>query len=112
MLYAITSLTGIPDPPLLSYQITLNEIILIWIPVSSDTVCGPVTYNVTVMPSHGMVVRINDAIYNITGLNYNTEYNITVYATNNAGDGGKPAIITVRTEPGEYNIRTYNMYIH
>ena len=66
--------------------------------------CGPVTYNITVMPSHGMMMMINDTAYNITGLYYNTNYIITVYATNNAGDG-EPAIVTVKTRslpPGMY----------
>ena len=59
--------------------------------------CGPVTYNITVMPSHGMMTMINDTAYNITGLYYNTNYNITVYATNNAGHG-EPTTVTVRTK--------------
>ena len=63
--------------------------------------CGSVTYNITVMPSHGMMMMINDTAYNITGLYYNTNYTITVYATNNAGDG-EPAIVTVKTAPGSY----------
>ena len=82
----------------LTYKNTLNEILVSWSPVGSDTVCGPVTYNITVMPSHGMMMMINDTVYNITGLYYNTNYTITVYATNNAGDG-EPAIVTVKT-PG------------
>ena len=51
------------------------------------------------MPSHGMMMMINDTAYNIIGLYYNTNYTITVYATNNAGDG-EPAIVTVKTPPG------------
>ena len=62
--------------------------------------CGPVTYNITVMPSHGMMMMINDTVYNITGLNYNTNYIITVYATNSHGGHGEPATVTVRTLPG------------
>ena len=102
----IASVTGVPDSPVLSYESTLNEILITWLPVSSDTVCGPVTYNVTVMPSHGMVVRMNDTFYNITGLNCNTDYTVTVYASNIAGDG-KPTIITVRTHTGMHNIYVY-----
>ena len=78
---------------------TNNEIIVSWSPVSSDRVCGPVSYNVTVMPSHGMVMRVNDTAYNITGLYYDTDYTITVYATNSIGDGGF-ATVTVRTPLG------------
>ena len=66
--------------------------------------CGPVTYNITVMPSHGMMMMINDTVYNITGLNYNTNYIITIYATNSHGGHGEPATITVRTKyppPGD-----------
>ena len=95
---------GIPDSPALTYKSTLNEILVPWSPVGSDTVCGPVTYNITVMPSHGMMMMINDTVYNITGLYYNTNYTITVYATNNSSDG-EPAIVTVKTKtlpPGMY----------
>ena len=59
--------------------------------------CGPVTYNITVMPSHGMMMMINDTVYNITGLIYNTNYIIIVYATNNGGHG-EPATVIVRTK--------------
>ena len=54
------------------------------------------------MPSHGMIMMINDTVYNITGLCYNTNYTITVYATNNAGDG-EPDTVTVKTPPGIHN---------
>ena len=92
-------LKGVLDSPVLTYKNTLSEILVSWSPVGSDTVCGPVTYNITVMPSHGMMMMINDTAYNITGLYYNTNYTITVYATNNAGDG-EPATVTVKTSPG------------
>ena len=97
--YTITSPTGVPSSPVLTYESTLDEILLSWSPVGSDTVCGPVTYNITVMPSHGMIMMINDTVYNITGLYYNTNYTITVLASNNAGDG-VPATVTVKTPPG------------
>ena len=73
--------------------------------------CGPVTYNITVMPSHGMIMMINDTVYNITGLNYNTNYIITVYATNNGGHG-EPAIVTVKTPPGKYICKYLETCIH
>ena len=102
--YALLLLGDVPDSPALTYNRTYNEILVSWSPVGSDGVCGPVTYNVTVMPSHGMMMMINDTVYNITGLNYNTNYIITVYATNNGGHG-EPATATVRTKyppPGSY----------
>ena len=90
-------LGDVPDSPVLTYKSTYNEIIVSWSPVGSDRVCGPVTYNITLMPSHGMMMMINNTAYNITGLNYNTNYTITVYATNNGGHG-EPATVTVRAE--------------
>ena len=99
--YSINSLTGVPSSPALTYKSTLHEILVSWSPVGSDIVCGPVTYNITVMPSHGMIVMINDTVYNITGLYYNTNYIITVCATSNAGNG-ELATVTVKTPPGTY----------
>ena len=90
---------GVPNSPALIYKNTFNEILVSWSLVGSDTVCGSVTYNITVMPSHGMMMMINDTAYNITGLYYNTNYTITVYATNNAADG-EPATVTVKIPPG------------
>ena len=74
-----------------------------WSPVGSDGMCGPVTNKITVMPSHGMMMMmINDTVYNITGLHYNTNYIITVYATNSYGGHGETAIVSVKTPPGTY----------
>ena len=69
-------------------------------------------YNITVMPSHGMMMMINDTIYNITGLNYNTNYTITVYASNSIGKG-EQTIITVELKslsPG--NVLKCNTQLH
>ena len=69
------------------------------------------TYHITVIPSHGMIMMINDTVYNITGLNYNTNYTITVYAANNH-TSGEPAIVTVKTKSGiHYMAYVHNMYI-
>ena len=74
--------------------------------------CGPVTYNITVMPSHGMIMMINDTVYNITGLYYNTNYTITVYASNRHGDG-EPATVTVKTPPGIHtNISIIDIHLY
>jgi len=97
----IPALTGTPSSPVLSYESAVNEILITWLPFGSDTVCGPVTYNVTVMPSHGTIVRMNDTFYNITGLNNDADYTVTVYASNSFSNG-KPAVVTVRTKPGVY----------
>ena len=89
----------VPDSPVLTSKRIYNHILVSWSPVGSNRVCGPVTYNITVMPSHGMMMMINDTVYNITGLHYNTNYIITVNATNSHGDG-EPATITVKIPLG------------
>ena len=68
--------------------------------------CGPVTYTISVMPSHGMIMMINDTFYNITGLYYNTNYTITVYAASKQCDA-EPSMVTVKTKPG---IHMHNNY--
>ena len=93
--------TGALKSPVLTYKNTLGDILVSWSPVSSDGVCGPVSYRVAVKPSHGMVKRVNDTAYNITGLNYNTDYTITVYATNGF-DKVESAPVTVRIPAGTY----------
>ena len=93
----LNSFLTVPDSPVLMSKRIYNYILLSWSPVGSDRVCGPVTYNITVMPSHGMMMMINDTVYNITGLNYNTNYIITVYATNRIGNG-EPTAVNVTTE--------------
>ena len=100
-MYCINYSTGTPSSPVLTYESTLNEILVSWSPVDSDTVCGLVTYNITVMPSHGMIMMINDTVYNITGLNYNATYTITVYA-NNDHTSGEPAMVNVKLISGAY----------
>ena len=110
-IHTFASLTGVLKSPALTYKNTNNEIIVSWSPVSSDRVCGPVSYNVTVMPSHGMVMRVNDTAYNITGLYYDTNYTITVYATNSVGNG-ESTTVTVKTPPGIIHIPVcVQMYI-
>ena len=90
----------VPDSPVLTYSSKYNEILVSWSPVGSDRVCGPVTYNITVMPSHGMMMKmINDTVYNITGLYYNTNYIITVYATNRNGNGKSATVNTTTEDP-------------
>ena len=56
------------------------------------------------MPSHGMMMMINDTAYNITGLNSDTYYNITMHL-NNKNDDGEPTTVFVKTKllpPGTY----------
>jgi len=59
-----------------------------WNPVSSDEVCGPVSYNVTLTSSDGVVMmRTIDTSYDFTGLTPNNNYTVTVAGRNVAGVG-------------------------
>ena len=86
-----------------------NTISLWWAPVSSDIQCGN-TVNRT--PTHGTLTRINDTFYNITGLDYNTTYNIIVFATNDIVGEGYPANITVNTIPLQSSYVYYGCILH
>ena len=67
---------------------------LSWDPFTSDPVCGPVSYDVTISPSDGvMMMRITNTSYNFTGLQFGTNYTVTVAGRNNAG-AGESSMIT------------------
>ena len=78
-------------------ETVFNTITLWWPPLSSDIQCGQVSYLVTITPAHGTLRGINDTFYKITGLNYNTTYNITVLATSDIAGDSDPANIIIET---------------
>ena len=64
------------------------SIIALWNPVTSDPVCGPVSYDVAISPSDGVVMRrIAGTTYSFTELTPYTVYSITVAGRNEAGVG-------------------------
>ncbi|XP_065914777.1 low-density lipoprotein receptor-related protein 5-like isoform X2 [Dysidea avara] len=74
----------------LAYSITTS-----WDPVTVDSVCGPVSYDVTILPSDGVTMtRVNDTSYNFTGMTLATSYTVTVTGRNYAGTG-KPSTLYV-----------------
>ena len=75
--------------------------------------CGPVTYNITLMPSHGMMMKVNNTAYKINGLNNNTNYTITVYASNN-NEKGEQTMITAKLKslPPAGNVLKCNTQLH
>ena len=85
-------LTGPPSP---ITSITASDtsclttnVIVSWDPSTSDPVCGPLSYNVTISPSDGVTVMIiTDTTYNFTTLTPGTNYTVTVAANNMAGVG-------------------------
>ena len=78
-------------------NICLTDFTASWDPVTSDPVCGPVSYDVTISPSGGVtMMRITDISYNFTGLIPNISYTVTVAGRNNAGVG-RSSSTTIRT---------------
>jgi len=88
------------------------SILASWDPVSSDPVCGPVSYNVTISPSDGvMMMRVTNTSYNITGLRPDNSYIVTVAGRNDAGLGESREIMSSDV-PGEHsNIKMCIAYI-
>ena len=72
----------------------LNTFTVLWDSVTSDPVCGPVEYDVTISSSGGVkLMRVANTSYNFTGLTPFTYYIITVAAVNKAGVGQASAIV-------------------
>ncbi|XP_065914326.1 uncharacterized protein [Dysidea avara] len=88
------------------------SIITSWNPVTSDPVCGPVSYDVTISPSDGVVMmRTTDTTYNFTGLIPYTNYNVTVAGRNYVGVGEPASVIVnapiiVNSVPHVRNLNT------
>ena len=76
-------------------ETVFNAITLWWSPINNLQQCGVVSYVVSRTPAHGVLTRINDTVYSITGLDYNTTYNIIVFATSNITGDGYVANVTV-----------------
>ena len=81
----------------IAVNICLTDFTASWDPVTSDPVCGPVSYDVTISSSNGvMMMRITDTSYNFTGLIPDSSYTVTVAGINNAGVG-RSSSTTIRT---------------
>jgi len=99
-MYIITVFSKLGPPPSVSvFNITtcINDIALSWSPVTSNLLCGPVSYDVTISSSDGvMMVRTTDTSYDFTGLTPDNSYIVTVTGRNDAGVGGS-SIAAVNT---------------
>ena len=86
-----------PPSPVSSVTTTSSgclSTIVSWDPVTSDPVCGPVSYDVTISPSDGvMMMRITDTSYNFTGLTPDNIYTATVAGINDAGVGVSASMV-------------------
>ena len=74
-----------------------------WDPVTSDPVCGSVSYDVTISPSDGVVMmRITNSFYILTDLTPRTNYSVTVAGRNDAGVG-ESSVIAFHIPAGMYS---------
>ena len=89
---------GQPNNPLLKVSNNCKPNATVsWRLDGTDPVCGPVSYNVTISPSDGvMATRITDTSYHFTGLNTGITYSVAVNGANMAGVGAYTTI-PVRT---------------
>ena len=72
----------------------INDATISWDPATSDPLCGPVSYVVTISPSDGVVMmKITDTSYNFTGITPDNSYTVTVAGRNSAGVGESTMIV-------------------
>ena len=96
--------------------ITACSFVVQWSRPSSDPVCGPVQYTVTILIEGGMLI-INDNTmltnYTVTELNGNIVYYVAVTASNNAGSSGSVTNVRVMTNSiGKFILYAYiRMYV-
>ena len=76
-------------------EVCVSDAAISWDPVTSDPVCGPVSYDVTISPSDGVVMmRLTDTSYNFTRLTPDNSYAVTVAVGNDAGVVTHNVIVT------------------
>ena len=75
-----------------------------WSKLSSDPVCGSVWYTVTILTEGGILIITDNTImtnYNVTGLDDNTVYHVTVTASNNAGSSNVASVMIMTNSNGK-----------
>ncbi|XP_065914929.1 adhesion G protein-coupled receptor L3-like [Dysidea avara] len=95
----VLNVTGTPSPVTnVATNIHLNGILISWDHVTSDPVCGSVSYDVTISSSDGVIMTVTTygTSYSFTGLTPDTSYTVTVAGRNDAGVG-ESGILTVIT---------------
>jgi len=102
------AITDLYAPP---HLITSSSFVVHWSEPSSDVVCGPVQYIITVSTG-GIItwnITINRTTYTATGLCSNTSYKVNVFADNIAGNS-IPTTIRIMTIPSGKLVNSYSCY--
>lgn len=90
------------QPNVIATEIALNSLTISWDTFSHDA-CGDIIYGVRLSNGVQLVVEKNttNRSMDFTGLNSTTQYEVSVYATNNAGRGPSTKInVTTLTPSG------------
>ena len=85
-----------------------------WSRLSSDPVCGTVWYTVTVSSEGGvMIITDNTTMtsYDVTGLNDNTVYHVSVTASNSAGSRSV-TMMTVTNSIGKCRLAILSIFVY
>ena len=105
--FYVSLLTGPPGnvTDLNISTITACSMVVQWSRPSSDPVCGTVWYTVTISSEGGvMIINTTMTSYDVTGLNDNTVYHVSVTASNNAGSSSSVTMITMTNSVGKLYI--------
>ena len=74
--------------------------------------CGSVWYTVTITEGGVLIITNTTTLttYNVTGLNDNTSYHVTVTASNNAGSSSSAASMSIMTNSDGKTTRPIQTY--
>lgn len=93
-IYCISILSGVPSTPHIEVSDRrLDSFTITW-DTFSDTVCGNVTYNVTLSDGIDVLAEHStaDTTFDFPGLDNVTDYEVTVVAINRLGPGNASSI--------------------
>ena len=110
----IVLLTGPPHnvTDLIISAITACSMVVQWSRPSSDPVCGTVWYTVTISSEGGvMIINTTMTSYDVTGLNDNTVYHISMTASNNAGSSSV-TMMTMTNSIGKCRLAILSIFVY
>ena len=90
-------------------EITACSFTLKWSELSSNDLCDPDWYTVTISTGGMLIITDNTTWtnYTVTGLNDNTAYHVSVTANNNAGSSNVTSVMTRTNNIGKFNLHLY-----
>ena len=89
--------TGTPSINSVTSKVCFSDITISW-SVTSDPVCGPVSFILTISPDGMMMMRNIITSYDFTGLIPGTNYTVSIEPSSSAGSG-QAYTETIRTAP-------------